>query len=188
LTGALVMTAYFKAQSASPCQLPSGARRGWPPTHVPSGASCGVTLPTPPPTTTDAERLCVLECQGAAHNVPGWRREPGVQVLMLPVMRAWSADRRQRTYADRREQSARRDPATRSVRYGRDRGLPARANDATWRTTRVPLGRHDRGRRTATALDWQEAVCFPLQLPCGERARDCREAAAQSAAQLRETG
>src|SRR5262249_24899648 len=66
---------------------------------------------------------------------------------------------------------------SRSVRYGRDRGLPARANDATWRTTRVPFGTgttEDEGRQH---IDWQEAVCFTLQLPCEERARYCREAA-----------
>jgi hypothetical protein len=44
-------------------------------------AGCGVTLPTPPSTTTDAERLCVLECQ--SRHSAGLSGSPYLQALQV---------------------------------------------------------------------------------------------------------
>jgi hypothetical protein len=63
-------------------------------------AACGVTLPTPPPTTTDAERLCVLECQSQHSACVNGGGSPYVQALEPPIMQAWSVDSRKRSCAD----------------------------------------------------------------------------------------
>ena len=59
-------------------------------------AGCGVTLPTPPPATTDAEGLCVLECQSQHAACVNGGGSPYVQALEPPVMQAWSIDSRKR--------------------------------------------------------------------------------------------
>jgi hypothetical protein len=63
-------------------------------------AGCGVTLPRPPPATTDAERLCVLECQSHHAACVNGGGSPYVQALEPPVMQAWSIDSRKRACAD----------------------------------------------------------------------------------------
>jgi hypothetical protein len=64
-------------------------------------AGCGVTLPTPPPATTDAERLCVLECQSQHAACVNGGGSPYVQALEPPVMQAWSVERGQTTWRTR---------------------------------------------------------------------------------------
>lgn len=56
--------------------------------------ACGVTLPPPPPATTEAERLCVLECQAQHTNCLNDGPSPYLTYT------TWSADRLQRACAD----------------------------------------------------------------------------------------
>jgi hypothetical protein len=95
-----VPTAAQKERQAEPIP-PPGTHRLAVVALVAGVADCsGVTLPAPPTTTTDAERLCVLECQSQHSTCLSGGGSPYLQVLQPPVMQAWGADRRQRACAD----------------------------------------------------------------------------------------